>query len=152
MAVQLVEFLRVFAVYVAGRASLAYGGATPTPAVPWSLWLYQSVDDQAAATRTVIRPYDGELGYVPRPRAGLQFRTTGPDPASVMTQIQAVFNALLDSSGQPLRRVDVPVSPATATHRIIGVHVLQAPGLLGVDEVERPWAAFNADVDFVTIP
>lgn len=145
------NFLHSLALFMASAAGLNYASA----AQPRALWRNLAVeqDGQFTDPYSVLRIYPGPpLRFDPLQRWSVQCETTGKSSDGTLARAQAWFGTLLAADGTPLQMktigaVKVDGSADTpASYRLVGIDLLQRPGLLGVDDRKRHRAVFNFDV------
>lgn len=147
------NFLHSLARFVAAAAGgLAYVNT------PRAIVRNVAVEDDAgslAEPYTVLRIYGGPAQPSdPLQRWSVQFKTTGGDPEAVLARSQLLYGTLLDpASGLPLQMAIVPAYKAAddaadtpANYRLVGIDLLQRPGLIGVDARGRHESAWNVDL------
>jgi hypothetical protein len=153
--IDLTNFMHSLALYMATAASLAYL-ATPRDLVRVAV----EADPDAGGTPplndpySVVRPYGGPAqGFDPLQRLSVQCKTTGTDPDAVLSRSQLLYGTLLAADGTPLQMKVIAAKKAAdnsadtpGSYRLVGVDLLQRPGLIGVDAKGRHESAWNFDV------
>ena len=131
-------FLDRLAAWMAGRTSPALAYAT----TPRALWIHAADESFATTPYSVLSIYGGEYGWVPRAKLSVQCMTVGKSAAGTMAMATALFNMLLDSAGQPVRKIDL------TGFRILGIDP-RPPGVIGVDEAGRHRVSTNFEISVV---
>ena len=154
MAVDLANFLSALAGYLATAAALQFTGT------PRDLWIYQSDEATPGACAkifSVLRLYDGSAPWTPVTACSVQIETLAPkgqDKAG-LTRAQTLFNAMLDSTGRPVRMVTI-APPGTVSSGLWGWRInaadLRVPGLVRRDENGRGVWVMNVELRVVAIP
>lgn len=150
-----VNFLHSLCRFVADRAGLAYAAAAPLKS---DLFRFALLEDWANDPASCLLPYGGAgTSWEAVPSISIQVATEGASREAVLTRAQRIFEACLNDEGRPLAMVDFAgVSAADnrpdGSWRIIGLRMLQRPGLIGLNAKDRPRAVFNFDCDFCRTP
>lgn len=147
------NFLHSLATFMATGASLAYGSGSVR-----ALWRNQVVEKAggitAADPASWLVIYGGPASnWDPQARRTIQCGTVGTGQDLTLRQAQRLFETLLDAEGHPLRMkvitgLNATSGAADGQWTLVSVDLLQAPGLVGVDERNRPRAIFNFEVGF----
>lgn len=148
MTIDPTNFLHSLATFIAAAVSPAIAYA----ATPRALWLFRAREPEAADPYSVLRIYPGSaLFYDPLQFWSVQCETTGQADAAI-TRSQALFATLLAADGTPLHMKVIAATKidgtadTPASYRLVGVDLLQRPGILGSDDKGRHRAVFNFDV------
>ena len=89
----------------------------------------------------------------PLPGCSVQIATTGTSVHAVLNRAQRLFESLLDDEGHALgmytfsgyKQTD---NTADGQWLLVGVNLLQSPGIVGVDKGGRQISTFNCDLRF----
>ena len=126
------------ATYLAAQAGLTYTGT------PRQVWAHEVVEADADVVYSALRISGGQVPITPQVKVSIQCRTTGRGVAAAMAQSQALFNGLLNATGEPWRARQI----ATGL-RANAVDPQQPPSFLGLDDRGRAMVVFNFDLRVV---
>jgi hypothetical protein len=154
MPLNIDNFLHSLCRWLSAATSLRYGTSSPTR----QLFRHQAVEDALAADPcSVVRVYGGPgVNWLATHQRSLQVMTIGKAPAAVLAQAQALYEAFLSGNRAAHMTVITGYTAANVTGagddgtwRLIGIDLLQQPGINGIDERGRVQSSFNVDVTFV---
>lgn len=143
MALDLVNFHHALATWMAAQCS-------PALTYPGDLWRNQAPELNAPDPYSVLRPYDGQVPWVPVLQISLQIMTVGTGNDACLNRARSLFNTLLDAQGRPLRMQVIPAASGGPSYRINGVDPT-VPGLIGRQERGRAEVVFNARVKVIAL-
>jgi hypothetical protein len=156
VAIDLDKFLHSLCRWLSAQTSLRYGVSTPTR----QLFRHQAVEDATAADPySVVRIYGGPgMSWLAQAARSIQIMTIGTAAAATLAQAQKLYEAFLSSNvvaqgtsigGYTL--ANLTSAADDGTWKLIGVDLLQQPGINGVDERGRVQSSFNVEVTFVKV-
>lgn len=143
MSVNVTTFLDLLAGYIAAKSNLIYSAAGDR-----QLWVMEAQESiGCAAVYSVLRPYGGEVEYVPKSVISVQSMTLAVSAAAAVAQSQLIRDALQDDDKRPLRAVDIGTS--LTRHRILAITQLGIPSQVGRDAANKAMVTFNFDAHVV---